>query len=91
MNDDQSILLDVYERLGGIDAKIDDFRTIRETANFAKATANQALTLSQRNESEIKEMRAETSANRRWLIGTVIGGVLSMASVIVAIIALLSR
>jgi len=88
---DQSVLLDVYERLGGIDAKIDDFRTIRETANRAEATAEQALTLSQRNEAELKDMRTETNNNRRWLIGTVIGGVLSMASVIVAIIAVLAN
>jgi len=88
---DQSVLLDVYERLGGIDAKIDDFRTIRETANRAEATAEQALSLSQRNEAELKDMRTETNNNRRWLIGTVIGGVLSMASVIVAIIALLAN
>lgn len=88
---DQSVLLDVYERLGGIDAKIDDFRTIRETANRAEATAEQALTLSQRNETELKDMRTETNNNRRWLIGTVIGGVLSMASVIVAIIAVLAN
>ncbi|WP_336638375.1 hypothetical protein [Lysinibacillus fusiformis] len=88
---DQSVLLDVYERLGGIDAKIDDFRTIRETANRAEATAEQALSLSQRNEAELKDMRTETNNNRRWLIGTVIGGVLSMASVIVAIIAVLAN
>lgn len=88
---DQSVLLDVYERLGGIDAKIDDFRTIRETANRAEASAEQALTLSQRNEAELKDMRTETNNNRRWLIGTVIGGVLSMASVIVAIIAVLAN
>lgn len=85
---DQSVLLDVYERLGGIDAKIDDFRTIRETANQASATAEQALTLGQRNESAIKDMQTETNTNRRWLIGTVVGGVLSVLSVIVAIIAL---
>lgn len=91
MNDDQSVLLDVYQRLGGIEAKIDDFRTIRETANQASATAEQALTLGQRNEAELKDMRTETNNNRRWLIGTVIGGVLSMASVIVAIIALLAK
>lgn len=88
MEDQSSVLLDVYQRLGGIEAKIDDFRTIRETANQASATAEQALTLGQRNESAIKDMQTETNTNRRWLIGTVVGGVLSVLSVIVAIIAL---
>lgn len=88
MNDDQSVLLDVYQRLGGIEAKIDDFRTIRETANQASATAEQALTLGQRNEAELKDMRAETSNNRRWLIGTIITVVFSVVGVVTTIIAL---
>lgn len=88
MNDDQSVLLDVYQRLGGIEAKIDDFRTIRETANQASATAEQALTLGQRNEAELKDMRTETNNNRRWLIGTIITAVFSVVGVVTTIIAL---
>lgn len=88
MNDDQSVLLDVYQRLGGIEAKIDDFRTIRETANQASATAEQALTLSQRNEAELKDMRTETNNNRRWLIGTIITAAFSVVGVVTTIIAL---
>ena len=88
---EDSLVRDIYQRLGGIEAKIDDFRTVRETANQASATADQALSLGQRNEAELKEMRTETNNNRRWLIGTIIGGVLSTASIIVAIISLLSR
>ena len=89
--EDRSVILDVYQRLGGIEAKIDDFRAVRETANQANATADQALLLGKRNETAIDEMRTETNANRRWLIGTIAGSILSMASVIIAIIALLSR
>lgn len=88
MNDDQSVLLDVYQRLGGIEAKIDDFRTIRETANQASATAEQALTLGQRNEAELKDMRTETNNNRRWLIGTIITAAFSVVGVVTTIIAL---
>lgn len=88
MNDDQSVLLDVYQRLGGIEAKIDDFRTIRETANQASVTAEQALTLSQRNEAELKDMRTETNNNRRWLIGTIITAAFSVVGVVTTIIAL---
>ncbi|ASN68113.1 hypothetical protein 8F11_78 [uncultured Caudovirales phage] len=88
---EETLERDIYHRLGGIEAKIDDFRTVRETANQANATAKQALTLGQRNETEIKDMRTETSNNRRWLIATIAGSALSMASVIVAIISLLIR
>lgn len=86
---DDTLERDIYHRLGGIEAKIDDFRAVREIASQADATANQALQLSKRNEAEIQEMRTETSNNRRWLISAIVGGILSMASVIVAIIALL--
>ena len=88
---DEPLVRDVYQRLGGIEAKIDDFRGVRQVANQADATANQALRLAESHEDSLKEMRTETNNNRRWLIGTVIGGVLSTASVIVAIIALLAR
>lgn len=88
MNDDQSVLLDVYQRLGGIEAKIDDFRAVRETANQANATADQALTLGQRNETAINEMRTETNTNRRWLIGTIITAAFSVVGVVTTIIAL---
>jgi len=86
MNDDQSVLLDVYQRLGGIEAKIDDFRTIRETANQASATAEQALTIGQRNEAELKDMRTETNNNRRWLIGIIITVVISVITTIIALL-----
>lgn len=86
MNDDQSVLLDVYQRLGGIEAKIDDFRTIRETANQASATAEQALTLGQRNEAELKDMRTETNINRRWLIGIIITVVISVITTIITLL-----
>lgn len=88
---EDSLVRDIYQRLGGIEAKIDDFRTVRETANQADATANQALRLAESHEEALKEMRSETNNNRRWLIGTVVGGVLSTASIVVAIISLLSR
>lgn len=85
---DQSILLDVYQRLGGIEAKIDDVRQIRQTANEADAKADKALLLSEQNAEEISGMKSEAISQKRWLIGTVAGGVFSTASVVIAIIAL---
>ena len=79
---------DIYHRLGGIEAKLDDVRAIRQTANDAEATATQALRMAESHEDELKEMRQEGNANRRWLIGTIAGSILSFISVIVAIIAL---
>lgn len=83
---DQSILLDVYQRLGGIEAKIDDVRQIRKTATEADAKADKALLLSEQNAEEISGMKSEAVVHKRWLIGTVIGGVFSSASLIVAML-----
>ena len=88
--DEQKIWLDVYQRLGGIEAKIDDVRQIRKTATEADAKADKALLLSEQNAEEIDGMKSEAVVQRRWLIGTVAGGVFSTASVIIAIIALFS-
>lgn len=87
--EDRSVILDVYQRLGGIEAKIDDFRTVRETANQADATANQALRLAESHEDALKEMRSETNNNRRWLIGTIITAAFSVVGVVTTVIALL--
>ncbi|MGE7843959.1 hemolysin XhlA family protein [Lysinibacillus sp. NPDC093712] len=85
---EDSLVRDIYQRLGGIEAKLDDVRAIRQTANIADATANQALRLAESHEEELKEMRAEASANRRWLIGTIIGGIFSTIGVVTTILAL---
>lgn len=86
---EDSLVRDIYQRLGGIEAKIDDFRTVRETANQADATANQALRLAESHEDALKEMRSETNNNRRWLIGTVITAAFSVVGVVTTVIALL--
>lgn len=86
MPETQSILLDVYQRLGGIEAKIDDVRQIRQTANEADAKAETALLLARQNDEELAEMRKDAVVNKRWLIGTIIGGVFSSASLIIAML-----
>ena len=84
--DEQKIWLDVYQRLGGIEAKIDDVRQIRQTANEADAKADKALLLSEQNADEIGAMKSEATIQKRWLVGTVVGGVFSSASLIIAML-----
>ena len=95
MPDQQQILLDVYQRLGGIEAKIDDVKSIRVTADEAKLIAQQAYQKAEVIEKDVEEIRSDiaesrrdATSNKRWLIGTVVGGILSMASVVIAMIAL---
>lgn len=89
----QSILLDVYQRLGGIEAKIDDMKSIRTTADQAQATANRAEQKADTNAKDIEDIREEmaeaqkeNSANRRWLIGTIITTVSAVIGFIIALL-----
>ena len=93
MNDDQSILLDVYQRLGGIEAKIDDIKSIRSTADNAQATANRAEQKSDTNSKDIEEIRTEmaetkkeANANKRWLIGLIVTTVLTLAGLVASLL-----
>jgi len=90
MNDE--LIRDIYQRLGGIEAKIDDVKSIRTTADNAQAVANRAEQKSDTNAKDIEdireemaEARKENSANRRWLIGTIIGMVSTVIGFIIAI------
>ena len=65
MNDD--LVRDIYERLGGIQAKLDDVRAIRETAHEADKKADKALQQSDENARDI----AGLSATLKWAIGII--------------------
>lgn len=93
MNDDQSVLLDVYQRLVGIEVKIDDVKSIRVTADDAKSTAQRAEQKSDANSGDIREIRTEiaesrkeSANNKRWLIGTIITTILSVVGLAVSIL-----
>lgn len=84
MNDE--LIRDIYQRLGGIEAKIDDVKSIRITADNAQATAYRAEQKSDNNTKDIEgireemaETKKEANANKRWLIGTIITTVLTLA------------
>lgn len=89
----QSVLLDVYQRLGGIEAKIDDVKSIRVTADDAKSTAQRAEQKSDANGVDIQEIRTEiadsrkeSANNKRWLIGTIITTILSVIGLAISIL-----
>lgn len=84
MNDE--LIRDIYQRLGGIEAKVDDIRAIRNTANDAHATAERALQVAERAEEAIEGIRTDQSNNRRWLIGLVVSTVFSILGVIFAVL-----
>ncbi len=65
MQDD--LVRDIYERLGGIQAKLDDVRAIREVSHEADKKASEALQKSDENSRAI----AGLSATLKWAIGII--------------------
>lgn len=94
MNDE--LIRDIYQRLGGIEAKIDDVKSIRITADNAQATAYRAEQKSDNNAKDIEDIRKdiadsrkESATHKRWIIGTAVTTILGLASLIIAIIKLI--
>lgn len=69
MNDD--LIRDVYQRLGGIEAKLDDIKSIRQTAEIANATAVRAEQKSDTNARAISSI----NANLKWGFGLIAGAI----------------
>ena len=65
MNED--ILRDLYERMGRLEAKIDDVRSIRETADNAFRLAEKAIHMGEDNKNDIDKL----SSTIKWAIGTI--------------------
>lgn len=65
MNED--ILRDLYERMGRLEAKIDDIRSIRETADSAFRLAEKAIHMGEDNKNDIDKL----SSTIKWAIGTI--------------------
>lgn len=65
MHDD--LVRDIYERLGGIQAKLDDVVTIRNTANEADKKASEANHKADENARAIEGL----SATLKWAIGII--------------------
>lgn len=66
MNDE--LVRNIYERMGSMEAKIDDIRQIRDTSDMAQRTAEKALQAAETNEKAIER----NAASMRWSIGTIL-------------------
>ena len=75
------LIRNIYERLGGIEAKIDDIRDIRQTANNAKDIAEEALA-----STKSAHKRLDKIDKIIWWVSTTIIG-----SVILALLALIIK
>lgn len=66
MNED--LTRDIYQRLGGIEAKLDDVRQIRDTANEAEKKAELAQKQSEENSRNIDKL----SSTLKWAFGIIV-------------------
>lgn len=64
----EEILRDLYERMGRLEAKIDDVLSIRETANRAYHLAEKAMVKAEDNENDINKL----SSTLKWTTGTIL-------------------
>ena len=64
----EEILRDLYERMGRLEAKIDDVRSIRETADSAFRLAEKAMIKAEDNESDIDKL----ASTLKWTTGTIL-------------------
>jgi len=62
---DENLVRDIYQRMGRMEAKIDDIRAIRETANEADKKASEALRMSNENSKSI----AGLGSTLKWAFG----------------------
>ena len=67
------VLTDIRERLVRVETKIDGMRDVRETAEAAEKTANEAIQSAKSAHRRIDEI----GDNQKWLWRTVVGVVLA--------------
>ncbi|RNC96260.1 hemolysin XhlA family protein [Lysinibacillus halotolerans] len=79
MEENQNLMLNIYERLGGIDAKLDSINQVRDTAHRAEEKADNA------QDTADKALESTKSAHHRlnkidkviwWVSTTIIGAVI---------------
>lgn len=80
MNDE--IMRDLYERLGGIEAKLDDVRAIRSTANEADKKADMASQIAKNNSKDIQRL----ISTLKWAFGLVASILVPVALAVLKII-----
>lgn len=73
-NDDKAIMLDIYERLGGIEAKLDNVNSIKKTADRAFEIANRA----EQKANDAQEDLQSLTATMKWGIGICASGLITL-------------
>lgn len=76
--DDNKQFIEIYERLGSIDAKIDDIRGMREVAYQADRKAEQSLAIAESNAQHVTRLEN----NFKWVFG-LLASVLTPVAMIV--------
>lgn len=82
MADENKLMLDIYERLGGIDAKLDNVNAIKKTADIALTTANRA---EQKADDALEDI-ASLSGTLKWGLGICASAIVTIAVFVLGIV-----
>lgn len=73
-NEDNNVMLNIYERLGGIDAKLDNVNAIKKTADNAYEIANRAEQKADDAQDDIKQL----TSTMKWGIGICVSSIVTL-------------
>lgn len=82
MSNEDKLMLDIYERLGGIDAKLDNVNEIKRTAEEAYKVSHRA---EQKADDAIEDLKSFT-ATTKWAIGICASGIVSLAIFVLGVV-----
>ena len=78
----EELTRDIYQRLGGIEAKLDDVRFIRDTANDAQKKAEMAQQTAEDNDKNLDNL----TSTMKWAFGLIVPTIVSIAIAVITLI-----
>lgn len=82
MAEENKLMLDIYERLGGIDAKLDNVNAIKQTADDAFKIANRADQKAEDAQEDIKSL----TNTLKWGLGIGASAIITIGVFVLGII-----
>lgn len=88
----EELIRDIYERMGRMEAKLDDVRQIRVTADNAQRLAERAIQRTETTERDIERLveldsdrQSQAQTHKRWLVGLAVSSALSALGIALTI------
>ncbi|WP_299516448.1 hemolysin XhlA family protein [uncultured Rummeliibacillus sp.] len=82
MAEENKLMLDIYERLGGIDAKLDNVNAIKQTADDALKIANRADLKADDAQEDISKL----TSTLKWGLGICASAIITIIVFVLGIV-----